>query len=402
MRRKTTRKRLLTLANSRKTTSNGLAARQRRDVIRFRRSTELCRGRSNDTLPQPIPRGADISLTGANHQAGNWIADGDKYALIGLEVKFDEDLPLTQLTPNHWAMADPRFSIPEHWRGWLGSMRTEELESCNLFLISKMASTAPDVLDGENQILSRCVSHFYTGLLLSSIFAPSHRPVLLTGSRRDGQTGIRSQSDFETPIPHSIRHYPSLLKSEIEEAARLAAALEAVVADTSRSNWRFFRALTLYVETRSLRDNMERLHQYCRCIEGLIMAEPGKALKQFKSRTELFIGPRHHDLMGEMYEVRSAVEHLHEHRYLEKFDREVRLGLLRKEVVAEHIARTTLARIAGNDAILQHFANSTALEAFWALTPQERREIWGDPINLDDALAGYDPRYISDGQLGGS
>jgi hypothetical protein len=181
----------------------------------------------------------------------------------------------------------------------------------------------------------------------------------------------------------------------------LPAALEAVVADTSRSHWRFYRALTRYVETRSLRDDMERLHQYCRCIEGLIMAQPCKALKQFKSRTELFIGPRRHDLMGEMDEVRSAVEHLHEHRYLEKFDREVRLGLLRKEVVAEHIARTTLARIAGNDAILRHFANSTALEPFWALTPQERREIWGDPVNPDDALAGYDPRYISDGQLGG-
>lgn len=330
-----------------------------------------------------------------------WVANGEKYALIGLEVKLEENLPLTQLTPIHWAMAEPQFSIPEQWRGWLGSMRTEELESCNLFLISKMASNAPDVLDAENQILSRHVSHFYTGLLLSSTFAPSHRPVLLTGSRRDGEIGIRSQSDFETPIPHMIRHYPPLLNSEIEEAARLAAALETVAADTTRSHWRFFRALSLYVETRSLRDNMERLHQYCRCIEGLIMAEPGKALKQFKSRTELFIGPRHHDLMGGMYEVRSAVEHLHEHRYLETFDRECRLGLLRKEVVAEHIARTTLARIAGDNAILQHFANSASLSAFWALTPQERRGIWGDPVNPDDALAGYDPKYMSDRELGG-
>jgi hypothetical protein len=178
-----------------------------------------------------------------NSQAGNWIGDGEKYALIGLEVKFDEDLPLTRLTPSHWAMAEPQFSVPEQWRGWLGSMRTEELESCNLFLISEMASTAPDVLDAENQVLSRHVSHFYTGLLLSSTFAPSHRPVLLTGSRRDGEIGIRSQSDFETPIPHAIRHYPQLLKSEIEQAARLATALEEVAADTSRSHWRFFRAL---------------------------------------------------------------------------------------------------------------------------------------------------------------
>jgi cell pole-organizing protein PopZ len=26
----------------------------------------------------------------------------------------------------------------------------------------------------------------------------------------------------------------------------------------------------LYLETRTIRDNMDRLHQYCRCIEGLI------------------------------------------------------------------------------------------------------------------------------------
>jgi hypothetical protein len=131
--------------------------------------------RSNDALAQPIPRGADISLTrGANHQAGNWIADGDKYALIGLEVKFGEDLPLTQLTPNHWAMADPRFFDPRA----LARLAWQHVHgrACNLFLISKMASTAPDVLDGENQILSRRVSHFTTGLLLSSTFAPSHRP----------------------------------------------------------------------------------------------------------------------------------------------------------------------------------------------------------------------------------
>jgi hypothetical protein len=263
---------------------------------------------------------------GANKQTDNWIEDGEKYALIGFEVKFEDDLPLTQLTPKHWAMADPRFSIPDHWRGWLGSLRTEELESANLFLISKMISKAPDVLDGENQVLMTRASNFYTGLLLSSAFAPSHRPVLLTGSRRDGEIGIRSQSDFDSPIPHATRYYPPLLKEEIERAARLAVALEAEGSNTSRSHWRFFRTLSLYTEARSIRDNLERLHQYCRCIEGLILPNPGNIKRQFRSRTELSIGPRHHALMGEMYDVRSAVEHLHEQRYLETFNREVRLA----------------------------------------------------------------------------
>jgi hypothetical protein len=42
------------------------------------------------------------------------------------------------------------------------------------------------------------------------------------------------------------------------------------------------------------------LHQYCRCIEGLILPDPGNTKKQFRSRTELFIGPKHHVLMGEL------------------------------------------------------------------------------------------------------
>jgi hypothetical protein len=70
-----------------------------------------------------------------------------------------------------------------------------------------------------------------------------------------------------------------------------------------------------------------RLHQFCRCIDGLILSEPGQGRNQFKSRTELFVGSRHHSLMGEIYAIRSDVEHLHEHKYLEVFDRPTRLDL---------------------------------------------------------------------------
>jgi hypothetical protein len=331
----------------------------------------------------------------------SWIADDEKYALVGLSVKLDDSFPLTQLTPHHWVMTDAGFAVPSEWREWLGSMRVRELESDNLFLVSKMPSNTPDVLDGENQTLQNHVSDFYSGLLLSSSFAPSHRPVLLTGSRRHGEIGIRSQANFDPTIPHALRHYPSLLKTEIEQAARLAEAIDtARTAASGQSHWRFFRLLSLYVEARTIQDNLERLHQYCRCIEGLLMTTPGKSEKQFKSRGELFIGPRHHELMGEIYEVRGAVEHLHEHRYLEIFDREVRLGLLKKEVIAEYIARTALARIAGDSAILRYFANADSLMKFWALTVPERQKIWGAPVSLDDALKDYDPRYINDAQLG--
>jgi len=337
--------------------------------------------------------------------AGNsatWIDDGEKYALVGLSVKIEGNIPSGMIVPHFWVVPDATFNIPPHWREWLGSIRAGELEQCNLFLLSKMVSSTPDILDAENQQLQRRVWNFYAGLLLANTFATAHKPVVLTGARRDGEIDIRQQQDLESPIPCLFRPYPPVLPDEIRQAAHLAQKLGDLGATPPTGGpWRLFRTLHIYTEARANGDILERLHQYSRCIDGLILPAAGKTKQQFKSRTELFIGSHHHDMMGEIYDVRSAVEHLHENRYLEGFDREIRLDLLKKEAVAEHIARTALARIAGDSNLWPHFANTPALGTFWALPDTDRRRIWGDPINPLDALADFDPTHIPDGHLGG-
>ena len=277
----------------------------------------------------------------------------------------------------------------------------EEVEDCNLFLLSKLASATPGVLDAESQAVQQRAWNFYVGLLLASKFAPAHRPVLLTGSRRDGEIDIRQQQDFDSPIPGVIRPYPSVVPDDIRTAARLGENLETLAtAPLSGGHWRLFRTLHVYTEARTTGEIVDRTHQYCRCIDGLILPAAGKTRQQFKGRTEIFIGPGHHDLMGELYDVRSAVEHLHENRYLESFDRATRLDLVKKEAIVEHIARTALARIIDDDALWPHFANTPALEKFRALTASERTKIWGDPIDPLTAIADFDPQYIHDGMLG--
>src|SRR6478609_4490123 len=54
---------------------------------------------------------------------------------------------------------------------------------------------ANPILDGENAELKRRAGHFYSGLLLASPFAPAHSPVMLSGSRRHGEIGVRSQDN---------------------------------------------------------------------------------------------------------------------------------------------------------------------------------------------------------------
>lgn len=331
-----------------------------------------------------------------------WLAGGEKYALIGIEVKIEESIPFREIVPGLWAWTDQRLDVPAHWREWIGSIRSEEIEGCNLVLLSKMPSATPGVLDAENQLLQRRVWGFYVALLLSSTFTPSHRPIFLTGAHHDGEIDVRQESAIDMPALNLFRHYPPIWPHEIEDAAALAGHYEKLITcPPAGGPWRIFRALSVYVDARTATDPMDRLHQYCRCIDGLILSEPGSGLKQFKSRTELFIGPRDHDLMGQLYAIRSDIEHLNEHKYLEIFDRAQRLELVQKEAIAEHIARNALAHIIATPSLWPHFGNTAALAPFWQLAPADRQKLWGQAtIKTKDALAGYDPKYISDGDLG--
>lgn len=327
-----------------------------------------------------------------------WIDDGDKYALVGLSVKTVSDIPHGKIAPHLWALTQSHLEFPNEWAEWLGSIRAEDVADSNLLLLSRQPSQKPEVFDDENKQLQHLVGLFYVGLLLSSTFATSHKPVLLTGSRRGDEIGIRQAGDFEAPVPCEFRPYPDISARELEDGARVGLKIQAM--EEARGRWRFFRVLHLYQETRAVPDLLERIHQYTRCIDGLILPDPGRTKQQFKRRTELFIGPRHHELMGDIYEVRSAVEHLHVNRYLEEFNREVRLDLLQKEAIAEHVARTSLFRIIDDPALWPYFSDAASLARFWAMSEQEQRALWGEPRNINEALEGYEPNYISDAMLG--
>jgi len=329
-------------------------------------------------------------------QAHSWIRDDEKYALLGLNVNVTEaTISNLDLSPSFHAISGNDFKVSDEWREWLGSIRVEEVDACDLFIAAKLKSKTPDVLDGENIQLSRQVWGFYCGLLLSSTFSTSHKPVILSGSCRDGEVGLRQMQDLDVPIANDFHPYPEVTAANFRQAAEIAGRLERLSATRQGSNrWRFNRVLQLYIQARTEQDNLERIHQYARCIDGFILCDPGKSAKQFKSRTELFIGPHHHELMGEIYEVRSAVEHLHEDRYLDPLERQVQIELIKKEAIVEHIARTTLVRIVLNDALWSHFTGKAALASFWAKPAGERQAIWGPSIDPLVSLAQFDERYL--------
>jgi hypothetical protein len=77
-------------------------------------------------------------------QADSWIADGDKYALLGLSVKVTDPAVATlDLSPNFRIIGANDFTVPDHWREWLGTIRVEEVEACDLFVAAKLKSATP-------------------------------------------------------------------------------------------------------------------------------------------------------------------------------------------------------------------------------------------------------------------
>lgn len=330
----------------------------------------------------------------------DWINEGEKFALIGLPVKITPDLGRVNLPGELTVLPNADFELPDHWRAWLGTLRVEDVADCSLFLLAKATSGSLSVLNDENRRLSRLVGDWFTGLTLANKFETLGSIFIATGSRHRNQIDVRQFGPINPPRSSVVWSNQPISLDHLKRAAAIANGLSAIKAPGTTINWRLLRCLRIYQDARTEHDILERIHQFTRCIEGLIVPEQGKTKKQFKSRTEMFIGPGHHDLMGDLYDIRSDVEHLNENQNLEKFDRETRIALAKLEAVSEWVARSCLERILLNPTLIGHFGNVTSAVHFWKIDEAERKRIWGDPVDPRAPLANFNFDYVSDQELG--
>jgi len=177
---------------------------------------------------------------------------------------------------------------------------------------------------------------------------------------------------------------------------RLAAEFVPVLDGFPKGKYlRLVRVLNAYFSGIAEADPRERLHQFCRCVEGLILADPGQTTRQFKSRTELFIGPRNHPFMGDMYENRSAVEHMNDPVLRGDSEQEHIGSLHEMTLVAESIARYCLSNILLKPALLLQYLDEASLGNFWSGGETERVAMWGAPLDLAAVRKGFKKHLAS-------
>lgn len=329
----------------------------------------------------------------------NLLEESEKYALVALRTNVESPSLLHfDGPPTLWVSPNSPLQLDNHWERWLGSIKTEQFSRANLFLIAKTSSATLEVLDEENAELERKVYWFHTGLLLSCLLTTFDDPIMITGAIRDGRTDVRRVNYPSRAAPLLGLSAEAVTPDYLRCAATIATALREWGA--SGGSWRFNRVLRIYASARATPDPLERIHQFSRCIDGLILPDVGKTRRQFISRTETFIGPREHLEIGEIYDIRSKVEHLREYEILEPPDRGTRVAILRKAALMEYLTRHCIRRILLTKSLWPYFSDPDALERFWKFPLDRRWKLWGPATDLSSYLADFHPEHVRDSDLG--
>lgn len=308
-------------------------------------------------------------------------APGQKFVVLTVEeVRSIIKVPRL-LADGTSALLGLPLALGRSWEQTIGTMASERLRRANLVFVRAIQGAAPG-LDREHSILRSQIEDVFVLLQLSGGIEYSGA-TMLVGSVMDGKPEIQQIRDVEDfyrsaqapPIPATTKR--------LHEAARGALALQAMRA-TPGEFARIVRGLLALREGLSHFHGQDRLHQFVRALEAVILPDPGKTRKQFVRRCQAFLKPHATAaaLLGEAFDMRSDVEHIHAwDRSLQSYPAAQRdAEALHRTRQTEALACYVYRRILADPAIRAHFRTEATQAAFWASADPHRS--WGSHLDL--------------------
>ena len=329
------------------------------------------------------------------------IERNQKFSFVALSANVSDALPENMpFQPGLWATRHLPVALDDEWKKWIGSIRAERLtEDCNLFLCASLDSASPGVLDHENQQLNSAVMRLFDGLMLTGNVNVTATPVMVGGTYQEDGLTVRSISDLRLPLIPAGVDYGDVTADMVALAYRHM--MGRIGFEKTTTYDRIARVLFIFDNAVVTQSVHERLHQFCRCLEGMILPAVSKTTKQFVSRTELFVGPSHHDMMRTLYEMRSKVEHMHDYDWPPDLaERDRRLLVMRRAALTQELARQCISRFLVTEDVWPYYVDPDRLAAFWALPALERQGIWGQPFDLNKIDGMFDATEFTDEKLG--
>lgn len=315
---------------------------------------------------------------------------------IKTRVSFELRLPI-KLTDGVYATTEIPFQIDEFWKENIGKLESNHITGCNLFILAQTASPA------SSRILQDLVNIPHFALLLQGI-GYCERGVILYGS--NAATGRRVSAlgrhpDYHEPykvLPADIDREALNVTADLCRGFDMIYTNQPEAAHLSPLYLRLRKGFHAFWDAIKQEGVHERLHQFARAIEAVIKPKQGDGTKKFKYRCQFFAGRKPNDekLLGEIYELRCAVEHLNpmSDKLLDypspEHDDIKSLRAYQAELLAGFIYR----RILSDPNILSAFESDQTISDIWAKSATDLIAFWGDTINLHTAWQGKFHTYL--------
>jgi hypothetical protein len=310
---------------------------------------------------------------------------GEKFALLTITgASVDAPVDEARLPDGTWVLPSVPFTTDEPWEEWLGSLRLEELHGANLVLAQRCRTNTPGVLDGENNRLRDAVQRLFQMAPLYGVFRYDSANVVTGSVMPDGSVNVRQvgePSHFRRTA-YTPRHLVTI--EQLRRAADLVAALDEVESDGSRYR-RFHRGLRVLFKGFRELVAAERLHQFVRALEALVLPEVGATRKQFVHRCQTFCRAGRHatNVLTESFDMRSDTEHLNEWDKSLITHTEPEQTAFERTLQMESVASFAYTRILEDGALRKSFEDEEKLGEFWALDDGVRRKTWGHQYDLE-------------------
>jgi len=295
----------------------------------------------------------------------------------------DEISTGVEIAPKVWAGRGLPVVPGEHWEKWLGELAFRGIRASMV-----LTGTAPQPKTGHfvNDELVEKFKCLTFGLILQGV--PDYREAyLIAGANETGDPDVRHFGYARVYYPARASKPLRVGRPELERAVFLAARLENI--DNKGEDWRRLRraidALSKGSAEPYLQD--ERIHQFVRSLEGLILPRKAKTESQFIHRSQTFAiaNANNATALKEIFGIRSKVEHLH-HALdaLQGASSEEKEDLLyRRNRQVDELARFAISRILEDDGLREIFRTEASIADFWHRKDHERAKLWGSRLDLD-------------------
>lgn len=311
------------------------------------------------------------------------------FALIAVSDAYT-DLPEDhfQLSDGTWIL--PRIPVTDKhgvWGKWLGSIRLGQLKSANLVLLAEEPSDTPHFFGGEHLRLSD-----HLGRLLYLL----HLGVGIEVSEHEGADRLVGFSVNGVPDIKSVEHMPRFYRTQESPSIPItrdwlegSLVLRSGYADMESDKTQFrriIRGLNTLFKGKKEEAGQDRLHQFVRSLEALILPKQGKTKRQFVHRCQTFAhaGNDTHTLFSEAFSMRSATEHLNRwDEAVQGYRKGEREAIcLQRTLQMERLACDAYSRLLRKPALRDHFRTDDAIAEFWKLPNSQRCDLWGTCLDL--------------------